>query len=475
MTELDRLMEGEGVTPLMRAIHAKRPEEVEALIAGEADPNARSKQGLTPLFLAVLDENVALTETLLARGANARLGALGGVPPLATAARLGSAACVEVLLRHGAEPEASLGDGTTALMTAAHRGNADVATLLLDAGADPRRRDKEGRTALNVAVWGGHVAIIDVLLARGAVVDESDPQGFTALRVAVTRGRSSTVERLLRAGANPNEVAQGTGGTTALIYAACQGYPNVARLLLEAGADPNARDESGRTALIYASTEGHRPCTQVLLAHGADPALEATDGKLPIRYIPLPPITRRPTTTKRERAPIMMRVRWAFTRGRRLHGLEVGVWGHDAQQTTAAFQKVSDALELLARYDRRVLERMRREMPRILVAPVTEGLAVFKPSLKMCVLAGDPVHGTETPAAVIASYFVHVATYVRLTQLGFGYGERERRRIERLCAKATLALADRIPGASRPPSNLAGRLAGTIAPEGWRPGLGSFG
>ena len=72
MTELDRLMEGEGVTPLMRAIHAKRPEEVEALIDGAADPNARSKQGLTPLFLAVLEENVALTETLLALGANAR-------------------------------------------------------------------------------------------------------------------------------------------------------------------------------------------------------------------------------------------------------------------------------------------------------------------------------------------------------------------------------------------------------------------
>src|SRR2546425_1176614 len=88
---------------------------------------------------------------------------------------------------------------------------------------------------------------------------------------------------------------------------------------------------------------------------------------------------------------------------------------------------------------------------------------------------GRRLHGLEPPAAVIASYFVHVATYVRLTQLGFGYGERERRRIERMCAKATLALADRIPGASRPPSNLAGRLAGTIAPEGWRPGLGSFG
>ena len=88
---------------------------------------------------------------------------------------------------------------------------------------------------------------------------------------------------------------------------------------------------------------------------------------------------------------------------------------------------------------------------------------------------GDPVHGTETPAAVIASYFVHVATYVRLTQLGFGYGERERRRIERLCAKATLALADRIPGASRPPSNLAGRLAGTIAPEAGVPGLARSG
>ncbi len=45
MTRFDRLdpalLEGEGASPLMRAIWAKRSEEIESLLANGAEPNAR--------------------------------------------------------------------------------------------------------------------------------------------------------------------------------------------------------------------------------------------------------------------------------------------------------------------------------------------------------------------------------------------------------------------------------------------------
>src|SRR5207247_2204045 len=130
--------------------------------------------------------------------------------------------------------------------------------------------------------------------------DEANNRGFSPLMVAASAGRGTIADRLLRAGANPNAVAVPAGRTTALILAAHRGYPAVVRLLLQGGADPNARDDGGRTALVYASARGHRPCVQLLQAHGADPTIEATDGKPPIRFTPLSPITRQPAVTKRK-------------------------------------------------------------------------------------------------------------------------------------------------------------------------------
>ena len=76
----------------------------------------------------------------------------------------------------------------------------------------------------------------------------------------------------------------------------------------------------------------------------------------------------------------------------------------------------------------------------------------------MCILAAERLLDPVTPATSIASYLVHTATYVRLRRLGFAYGDQERPRIEHVCVKETVAFASRIPGAGKPPGNLAGRL-----------------
>jgi hypothetical protein len=140
------------------------------------------------------------------------------------------------------------------------------------------------------------------------------------------------------------------------------------------------------------------------------------------------------------------RLLWALSKRRALHGLQVGVLGADASERTVAFQKMGDALELLGRHTPQHVRRMQQQMSRILVLPYPAAVAALQAPLKLCVVAGEAVQDPKTPAAMIASFLAHEATHARLYHLGFGYAEEERTRVERLCTKAELALAAKLPG-----------------------------
>lgn len=153
---------------LWRAVVAGNVAEVETLLKGGADPNARFETvpdmpeklklqgigGITPLFYATLQNNTALASALIEGGAdpNARIKidtsapeeirSLGGSgsTPLHGAAEVDSPAVIETLIKGGADPNARNDEGITPLHVAAAKNKPAAIKALIAAGADPNMR-----------------------------------------------------------------------------------------------------------------------------------------------------------------------------------------------------------------------------------------------------------------------------------------------------------------------------------------------
>jgi hypothetical protein len=122
-------------------------------------------------------------------------------------------------------------------------------------------------------------------------------------------------------------------------------------------------------------------------------------------------------------------------------GLEVRVLsrGDDAH---GIFRKVADALKLVEDVAPYRLARLRRDLTCILVTQT--GGAHYLPRLRVCRLGIDMIG--SAPTAEIAMTIIHEGTHARLWSAGFESEERCRERIERLCVRAEVAFAERIPG-----------------------------
>ena len=82
---------------------------------------------------------------------------------------------------------------------------------------------------------------------------------------------------------------------------------------------------------------------------------------------------------------------------------------------------------------RNTVARIRRDLKRIWVFLVPDGLAEYKHALGACVLDERFVTNPETTIERIASVIVHEATHARMERCGIGYAEDQRARIEAVC------------------------------------------
>ena len=172
---------------------------VKALIAAEADVNAKDKSGETPLHIAAVRGYQEITSLLIAEGAdvNARDGR--ELTPLHAAAWSGHKETVSLLIAKGSEINAIGENGITPLHVSALSGSKETMALLINKGADINARNKDGMTPLHAAALTGQKEAVELLIDKGADVNAKNNEGLTALQMASQKGHQSIVE-LLREG-----------------------------------------------------------------------------------------------------------------------------------------------------------------------------------------------------------------------------------------------------------------------------------
>jgi ankyrin repeat protein len=151
------------------AIHANKPDVVQALLKRGFDPNTLNPRGEHGLVVAVNERAFKVIDVLLG-DANTQLevrtsrdesalmlaslkGYLDkpGWTPLHYAATGGHLDVIRLLVEHHAYVDASSPNGSTPLMMAAMYGTIDAVKLLLAEGADPQIKNALGLTAIDFA------------------------------------------------------------------------------------------------------------------------------------------------------------------------------------------------------------------------------------------------------------------------------------------------------------------------------------
>ena len=123
-----------------------------------------------------------------------------------------------------------------------------VVHALILLGADVNSVDNFGNSCVHAAVKRGSVTLTRILIEHGAVSDCQNDYGSTPLHYAAANYKSNgkVLTWLLKQG-NIHVDVPDNSQTTSLHLATELGHTNAAKALLEHGADPNIRNEAGKT------------------------------------------------------------------------------------------------------------------------------------------------------------------------------------------------------------------------------------
>jgi hypothetical protein len=149
-------------------------------------------------------------------------------------------------------------------------------------------------------------------------------------------------------------------------------------------------------------------------------------------------------TTRTDRPDLVTRLMLRWSLSRQVDGLWIGSFD-DKEAAEADLDRVEAALNLIKTYDPQRYRRLLRDLDRVWVLPIAEGLASFNCSIWACNL--DPRHvrdEAKSPERIAAS-IVHEATHARLRRCGIGYPQELRTRVEAVCFRRERAFAARLP------------------------------
>ena len=127
-----------------------------------------------------------------------------------------------------------------------------------------------------------------------------------------------------------------------------------------------------------------------------------------------------------------------------VEGIGVAVFWETGDAIAPAVDKLRSALAVLRAFHPRALRDMQSLLPRVLVTAIA-AVAQCVDSQGLCLLDRDALESDYMTADRLAAVLVHEVMHARLSRAGFAYSRANKIRIERLCVKAELLLASRIP------------------------------
>lgn len=179
--------------------------EVSRLIAAGTDLEQRDGQGQTPLLRAVAGNHVAVAKALLAAGASLNAQAANQDTPWLLAGASGRSEIVAAMLP--LKPDLSLRNryGGDALIPACERAHVETVKLLLTSGIDVNHVNNLGWTCLlEIVILGDggprHQQVAKLVLDAGANPNLADKDGVSPLAHARKRGQSEVAKLITAAG-----------------------------------------------------------------------------------------------------------------------------------------------------------------------------------------------------------------------------------------------------------------------------------
>jgi hypothetical protein len=138
-------------------------------------------------------------------------------------------------------------------------------------------------------------------------------------------------------------------------------------------------------------------------------------------------------------------------------GVEMRLLLPDREELELATNKVREALRLIAIHDPKRFAKLKRDVRRIWVGATPHRGEWFL-EFQMCVLRFDYVVSPDISPARLALTLAHEATHARLDRMGCTYAEKGRAEVERICVRAEIALAERLPDGRSLAENARARL-----------------
>eukprot|EP00047_Mylnosiga_fluctuans_P004692 m.235993 g.235993 ORF g.235993 m.235993 type:complete len:1096 (-) comp12913_c0_seq1:104-3391(-) len=283
--------DGEGKTPLMRAIVSKQADVAMLFVQHpKLDLRLRDSEGHTCFWFAVNKRDQPIALALQRRDPQVTEERNEAeMTHLHAAIGAKDAEAVHFLLNMGANANAAVRDSTARmpLYMAIERGLDEVVKALLQSGADPSTPDKSsGWTPAHMAASLGFTAVLEVLLQARANISLLDGMGNSVLHAAVSTCQPAVVERVLQVdrGAALATQANSRGETPlhALAMAAASNTDAAIRILQLlhpfVSKNLNPIDGRGNTPLYYSCSGGAGKFSASLIRNGGQLALPNNDG-----------------------------------------------------------------------------------------------------------------------------------------------------------------------------------------------------